>query len=89
MIKPKYIVYFLKDFLGMLSLWQLDHAFSWYVWEANVMIEIARFFTVEIVMWEKDFWILCFFVFILALFLPEMFEAVKHVNGMLKRRHQQ
>lgn len=80
MDKPKWFVYVLKNFLGVVSVWQLDHAFSKYVWEADVTIEIARIFTLPLIMRETDFWVLCFFTLILALFLPEIYEIIKYVK---------
>jgi len=77
MNRVKWIIYIIKDFVGMLCLWQLDHTYSHLVWDYNESVEILRFFTIPVYMMLTDFWVLCFFVLLLALYIPEIYEVTK------------
>jgi len=75
-----FFILIIKDFLGMLSIWQLDHTFSYLVWENNKLSEIARIFTIPIYMYLTDFWILCIFTLVFALYIPELYLIGRYLR---------
>ena len=83
-ISPSYIITIVKIFLAMLGAWQIDHAFAHYIWASNNTLEILRFFTIIVYLKEQDFWILCIFTLLLAVFLPEIYAIMRR---LLRRRY--
>jgi len=81
MDKAKWLVFVVKDFLGMLAVWQIDHTYSHFVWNNDASWEIMRFFTVPIYMQLTDFWVLCIFTLSLAVWLPEIYEAIEYAKS--------
>jgi len=87
-LRQKIILVTVKSFLAMLSSWQLDHAFSHYVWESDTSVEVLRFFTLQLWMKEQDFWILCLFVLLLAVYMPEIYLILKYVREKCSKQRQ-
>ena len=75
--------YAIKDFLGMLAAWQIDHSFSRFFWNVTEPLEIARIFTFKLYMAYQDFWILCLFAFLLAVYFPELVFAAKSIMRLV------
>jgi len=88
MTKTKLIVYTVKDFFAMLSVWQLDHTYTKFFWEYNIKGEVARVFGVPLYMNLNDFWVLLVFTLLLAVFSPELYETVSFVKQRMSRQQQ-